>query len=473
MIQDADTTLPSNHDRLDLSTRSAIPHSAGRGQVPFPLYQQPCMPNDSPESIAMIFDRRICEVLSIKDGPSGNPWRVIVWPLAKRHATIYHAVAAMTYFQRANALPQHRVRGIRHLQASIQRLGVEDGDVLPVRVALMATLALAFAQTWYYPRSTCGIHHVRSAKRLLQAALLTGPCPYPSALHRDTSQAIPLSFLAKTWIYMDVLTRITCDNIEAIDTGFISQCADSADTESAAAGYKPDVDPLMGCAGPLFPLLGRVADLVRCVRRRGVKTNSAAIVSQAVELKGSIEQWSPWAGEEADSLINEGDVLTPAASDLVQTAHAYKWAALLLLCQAVPELPSRFSFECIAQKILLLIATVPVESKASIFHVFPLMIAGCDTTDVEDRDWVRDRWRKLSSGNSSGISERCLELTSEVWARRDRYDSQQQGESKKPKAIGSAYTCVQRALVKNRDEIHRNMLVEVIPSGASCIGSAS
>ncbi|KAH6881044.1 hypothetical protein B0T10DRAFT_463552 [Thelonectria olida] len=82
-------TLP-----LDLSCSSAD------RQGGFSLYQLPRIHNDSPENIALLFDRRICEVLSIKEDPTGNPWRTIVWPLAREHAALYHAVAAVSCYAR-------------------------------------------------------------------------------------------------------------------------------------------------------------------------------------------------------------------------------------------------------------------------------------------------------------------------------------------------------------------------------------
>lgn len=395
-------------------------------QAPFPLYQHPPVSNDSPEMVAVIFDRRICEVLCIKDSPAGNPWRVIIWPLAKEHAAVYHAVAAMTYFQWSNTLPQVRVRGMQHLQASIQTLALSSERSTPLKVSLTARLLLAFAESWYYPRSSCGSKHVHEAKHLLQAALRTTSDASALSLHIDTAHTLPLKFLAKTWLYMDVLTRITCDTVAEPHSDFVSQYG--GDLDQSPAGPMDHVDPLMGCAEPLFPLLGRVADLVRSVRKRPSKPNSPAIVTQAVDLKHAIESWTPWTREDANSTEGNSEALTPMDSDIVQTAYAYKWAALLLLCQAVPELPCRLSFECVAQKILTVIATVPAKSKASIFHIFPLMIAGCDTTDADDRDWIRDRWQRLlTGGNSSGISERCLELTSEVWRRRDAHETHKQG----------------------------------------------
>jgi hypothetical protein len=163
---------------------------------------------------------------------------------------------------------------------------------------------------------------------------------------------------------MDVLTRITCDAVEELDTDFVSQCS------RGQSENQDDIDPLMGCAEPLFPLLGRVADLVRVVRKRASKRNSPAIIAQAVKLKQSIESWSPCTRNDLNVTAIEGEELSPVDSDIVQTAYAYKWAALLLLCQAVPEIPSRLSFVSIAQKILTVIATVPAESRLASFIYF-------------------------------------------------------------------------------------------------------
>lgn len=427
--EDALPGSPEAHPQPDLQMSASASQHASFNPLPapFPLYQHPPMTNDSPETIAVVFDRRICEVLCIKDGAAGNPWRLIIWPLAKEHSAVYHAVAAMTYFQWSNTLPQVRVRGMQHLQASIDILAATPSHTMPLKVSLTARLLLAFAESWYYPRSSCGSQHIREAKRLLETALHKATAPGEMQIHIDAQQALPLQFLAKTWVYMDVLTRITCDTVEDLDIDFVAKCGDN----TGEAYINDHIDPLMGCAEPLFPMLGRVADLVRGVRKRMTKPNSPAMVARAVDLKKSIENWSPWAREECDATNPDKEALTPVDSDIVQTAYAYKWAALLLLCQAVPELPSRFSYESIAQKILTVIATVPAESKASIFHIFPLMVAGCDTTDADDRDWIRDRWQRLlAGGNSSGISERCLELTSEVWARRDSYKAQQNGKNK-------------------------------------------
>ncbi|UPL03881.1 hypothetical protein LCI18_014815 [Fusarium solani-melongenae] len=409
--QDPDVLDSTEDSWISALNLAVSPSLQLNGHGLFNLYRQPAIRDNSPESIAMLYDNRICEILYIKEDPTGNPWRKVVWPLAKDHPALYHAIAAMTCFNGAKCLPRLRAEGVRHLENSMGKLSVEANGSMRLEVALIITLALSIAQTWYYPRASNGISHINKAKDLLQQGLSK------DLASRPLEGNLRLSFLANLWLYMDVLTRITCSNVQAMDLDLMTACS------STSPCPESQVDPLMGCAGALFPLIGRVADLVRRVRKTQDKLNSPVVVARAVELKMAIECWTP-----SMSLEVAGDVesLTPNASDLVQTANSYKWATLLLLYQAVPELPIRFSFSEMARKVLVLIATVPLHSRAVIFHILPLMIAGCEATEAEDRDWIRDRWKSMTTGNSSGIVDRCLELTLEVWRRRDSYGKHRQ-----------------------------------------------
>ena len=387
---------------LPLNMNSPSLDSDAAGSL-FTFYEQPEMGQDSPERIALFFDRRTSKVLCIKEMPTGNPWREIVWPLAKDHPALYHAIAAMTCFN-----SRFRAEGFRHLDSSIQKFAVGS---MPLEVALVVTLALSLAQTWYYPRSSNGITYIRKAKDLLRQA------QSESLASRPLEGNLSMSFLANTLIYMDVLTRVTRRSDQTAAGEPDPLVSTTWTLQGAVAGPEHQIDPLMGCAVTLFPLIGRVADLVGHVRRTPRrKANALAVVSQAVELMANIEGWAPPQGLDA---VPDTGSLTSSASDLVQTAEAYKWATLLLLYQAVPELPSRLSYAEIAQKVLVFIATVPLGSRAAIFAVLPLMIAGCEATEAEDRDWIRNRWQSLTSDNGSGIVDRCLELTLEVWRRRD------------------------------------------------------
>ncbi|KAF5646234.1 c6 zinc finger domain protein [Fusarium sp. NRRL 52700] len=381
--------------------------SSTKSHPPSPLYRVPQLDSDSPENISVLFDRRICEVLCIKDSSTGNPWRRIVWPLAKEHTALYHALAAMTCFQGFNNLPQHRAIGLRHLNHAVQQLtDMETSDCEP-EATICTALAVSLAETWCHPRSSTATSYIRKGGELLRKALMAH-----RSSQRPRNELIGLDFLSNTWIYMDVITRVTCHDGCGMDLPLMSDCRVF---NSASPGTT--VDPLMGCAGPLFLLLGGVADLINCVRRRKEKLNSPAIVSEAVRLKTSIERWEPCPDSDEEPHKTQSSSST---IDLIQTANAYKWATLLLLHQAVPELPTQVPLQEMTRKVLTLIATVPVDSHAAIFPVMPLMIAGCEATEREDRTWVCDRWRVLGSRLTSGLVSRCLEITAEAWKRRDK-----------------------------------------------------
>ncbi|KAF5602460.1 c6 zinc finger domain-containing protein [Fusarium pseudocircinatum] len=372
-----------------------------------PVYKVPQLDSDSPENISVLFDRRICEVLCIKDSSTGNPWRKIVWPMAKEHTALYHAIAAMTCFQGFNDLPQHRAIGLRHLNYAVQQLAVMETSDCKPEATISTALAVSLAQAWCHPRSSTTTSYIRKGAELLRKALIEH-----QSSQRPRDELIGLGFLSNTWIYMDTITRITCHDGYVMDLPLMSDCSLFSSRSSGST-----VDPLMGCARPLFPLLGSVADLVNRVRRRQERLNSPAIVSEAVRLRTSIERWEP--STELDEEPQDTQ-LSSSTIDLIQTANAYKWATLLFLHQAVPELPTQASLQDMARKVLTLIATVSVDSHAAIFPVMPLMIAGCEATDIEDRTWVSDRWRVLGSRLTSGLVNRCLEITTEAWKRHDK-----------------------------------------------------
>jgi len=95
---------------------------------------------------------------------------------------------------------------------------------------------------------------------------------------------------------------------------------------------------------------------------------------------------------------------------------------LLYLHQALPEIPTESSAE-IAKRVLVFLATVPLASRTVIVHIYPLMMAGCEVTSDEDRQWVKDRWSALSQRMRIGPIDKCLEVTREVWRRRDNYET--------------------------------------------------
>lgn len=354
----------------------------------------------SPEMMLIRFDRQTCGILSVKDGPTENPWRTMIWPLAQDSPALYHAIISMTAFHTARNEGKIRVAGVDHMRQSITYLasGITDGNIR-LDAALATTLALAFSESWDRHIST-GIQHLRGAKTMVNQALIE---------HEKNSltpeEVGRLRFLCNTWIYMVVIARLTSvDDDECNDFEY----ALNAPIDSFEA--KHEVDPLMGCASTLFPLIGRVANLVRRVRNSA--KNSIHMIEDANELKNAAEAWEPpefFKAPEDHSLNIQHSL---------DTAEAYRWATLLYLHQAVPEIPSR-SCEELAGKVIVYLLKVPLTSRAVIIQIYPLLAAGCEVTSHEDRAWVEGRWMAMMERMWIGNLDKCWEVVKEVWKRRD------------------------------------------------------
>ena len=398
-------TLRSPHNPR--SSQSSTPTNP-RDNIFNTIYRQPEVQAGSPEMLMLRFDKQTCGILSVKDGPTENPWRTLVWPLARDSPALYHAIASMTAFHTSKVSPALRVDGMEHMRRSIRSLatGIEK---MRTDTALATTLVLAFSESWDQHIST-GIEHLRGAKILVNQALVS------HKKRKLTGDDLArLKFLCNTWVYMDVIARLTSvDEEESLEFGHDDALwpYNASLSPSSPTSTNTELDPLMGCAGTLFPLIGRVANLCRRVRK--VASNSIAIISQANELKEAIEQWEAPAA----SAFDRPEDPTSEIQHALQTAEAYRFATLLYLHQAVPEIPSLTSAQ-LAKKVLVYLATVPLSSRLVIVQIYPLLAAGCEAWDSEDREWVESRWSAMASRMWIGNIDRCLEVQQEVWTRRD------------------------------------------------------
>lgn len=371
--------------------------------MPNILFRGPDLGPGSPEMLIIRFDRQTCGILSIKDGVTENPWRTSVWPLAKDSPALYHAVFALTAFHSSKEFPSLRVYGMEHMRKSITYM-LQGIQSMRTDAALATTLSLAFAESWDQHIST-GIQHLRGARALVSQAIRDGM--QKGFLGEDVAR---LRFLYNTWMYMDVIARLT-------------SLHETGDDEIAFWPLStPDdgvheIDPLLGCAASLFPLIGQVANLIQRVRKS--KSNSIAIISEAIELKTLIEKWEP------PQYFEPPEDPTSDVQHSFQTAEAYRWATLLYLHQAVPEIPSESASE-LAKRVLILLATVPLSSRATIVQIYPLLAASCEADTQEDRNWILDRWAAMQTRLRIGNIDRCLEVIREVWARRDTFEAEKQ-----------------------------------------------
>jgi len=387
------------------------------------MYNQSLFAEDSPEMLAMRFDRMTCGILSVMDGPTENSWRWLIWPLAQSSPALYHAILAMTSYHGSSDIPQLRLAGHEHKAKSIRYIqeGIRDHSMTD-QTAIATALTLGFSESWDQHTAT-GNTHIKGAQALVKRTLADH--------RRDPLQGKELQrlkFLCNAWVYMDVIARLTSvdsDDSNDFDNTFVlsSDAPQMIMGEPGMPGFGIDfgmpidarVDPLMGCAGTLFPLVGRVANLVRKVCR-SMKT-SPALISQANDLKIALETWDP------PTYIEPPEDPTCQVQHTLQTAEAYRWATLLHLHRSVPELPSLPATE-LAEKALSYLATVPLASRTVRVHIYPLMVAGCEAVTSEDREWIRARWRSIGIRMRIGVIDKCALVTEEVWRRKNAYEAQ-------------------------------------------------
>jgi len=406
-----------------LSRRNSDSSSSSGGSWPdaftATVYGQPKLHSDSQEMLMMRFDRQTCGILSIKDGPTENPWRTVLWPLAKLEPALHHAINAMTAFHASKEKPSLRVSGMEHMDKSLQLLS-HNIESMRKDIALSTTLVLAFCESWDKFIST-GIAHLRGARKLVIQLLNN----YKMGTMRAADER-RVGFLIRTWVYMDVIARLTSiegDDCEDFDVALDPLCQNTA--------LNRDIDPLMGCADTMFPIIGRVANLVRKIRNIN-HDNSLRIISQANALKTKLEKWR------APQMFAEPEDRSTDVEQALRTAEAYRWATLLYLHQAVPEISLDSVTDRIAtmtKEVLTNLANVPETSGAVIIHIFPLLAASCEAADPETRAFVEERWQAMMQRMNIQNIDKCWVVVKEVWERRD--DAEKEKHRRRARLAGA------------------------------------
>lgn len=412
MIPMTGPSVDPNNPTWNLRSSSPTPSDASTASSrssSLTMLAQPTLDASSPEMLMLRFDRNTCGILSVKDGPTENPWRTLIWPLARESQALYHAISSMTAFHGAVDVPNLQLLGMAHMTKSIKRLAVEIQN-MRLDTALATSLALAFSEGWDSHVST-GVQHLRGAKIMVNNAVVKHRRDMQTG-QMTTQDASRLKFLCNTFVYMDVIARLTSLE-ESVELNF----EEILGTVNTPIGEQAEVDPLMGCATTLFPLIGRVANLIQRVRK--METNSLNIVSQAMELKEQLQRWQVPSAV----LFERPEDPSSEVQHSIQTADAYRYAMLLYLHQAVPEIPSDPP-STLAKKVLVTLASVPLSSRTTIVQIFPLFAASCEITNPEDRNWVMTRWDAMMSRLKIGNVTSGWNVVQEVWSRRDAFENE-------------------------------------------------
>ena len=355
------------------------------------------------------FEVQTCGFLSINDGLSENPWRTFLLPLAKRSEPLYHAVSAMSAFHGAMSQPALKLTGMAHLTQSIRKLSA-DMHKMTLNQTLATALALSLSEAWSHGTST-GIQHLKGARSLLNTVVAQRSADLQFD-QSDQENGKGLRFLTRTYIYLDAMACLTSiEEPRSVDFEDLLKL-----TEEPFDGVWP-MDPRMGCAVTLFPLLGKVGSLMQRIRE--TTKNSLSMISEANELREQLLEWEP---PDLDMFEPPEDSSSNVRHAL-QTAEAYRRAILLHLHQAVTVISAETSQEQ-ARAILNALAATPLSSRTMVVQTFPLLVGSCEVTEIDDRQWCGQRWEAMLKRMPLPNVASCWKVVQEIWRRRDQWEAQ-------------------------------------------------
>lgn len=272
-----------------------------------------------------------------------------------------------------------------------------------MEICIASALILALSSSWHNRRQTEFREHLAGARALLHLALKK---------QRDSDgvcNPARLEFLCNAWLYLDTMSCLTCFKDSPLDRN-------APLLMKMTFGPEHDkFDSLMGCATTLFLLIRRAIVIYREVRNsESTISNGGDIFIWAAELQREIEQWKP------PTALESSRYPSAQISDALATAEALRLATLLCLHQCVRQLPSESSYD-LAQQVILHLTKTSTRSTSVFVHTFPLLVAGCEAYQTEEREWIRRRWEGMSKRVRFKKLGDFWTVTQEVWRRRDAF----------------------------------------------------
>jgi hypothetical protein len=390
------------------------------------------------------FNNYTSNIMSIKDGPAENPWRTLIFPLSLQYPVLFKAIASMSVSHLLQLNKDDHLEKLSHDYMCSSMTELAEGltnNSIPNEVALATCLVLAITEGWRSGGKSSGIIHLKGARSIMKK--LT-----PQKISNNVEL---YGFLINTFIYFDVMCRLsnvsligdafdesiltTTDKITSLESVASEGSDDSKSSSSSINSFmrplvaenfivskkitedKLLIDPLLGIAKSLFLIIGKVATFISKVKK--LSKLSLADISTAVKFKTEIESWKPNPSVIRESLMsqdpnNKDDDL----ASCIATAEAYRFSSLLYLQQVVPEISSQQSTE-LADKVLMLLASIPTTSKTLILHIFPMLISSCEIEDPSDRTWILERWKVMNEKLWLSNVSQAVEIIKEVWRRKD------------------------------------------------------
>jgi len=139
-------------------------------------------------------------------------------------------------------------------------------------------------------------------------------------------------------------------------------------------------------------------------------------IAEAIAVRDDLINWQP----PSIQILQASSDANCSLDDVVRTAEVYRLTALLHLYRAFPPLGKNVSD--LADQILNYLLLVPKESGSLCIHIWPLMAAGCEHSQLDKRRLVLERFEVVREKLKIANVDQAMSLLFDVWKRRDAGD---------------------------------------------------
>lgn len=278
---------------------------------------------------------------------------------------------------------RHQQEAIHELQTLIQEPSQAATDPALATVLMMQVSARLFGDD----DEASVANHLAGAKAMIASrGHVPGECLTAST-----------KFLLSLFAYHDILSSVSRGSRPlANHEGGFTAVEDDTDMESIAR---------------VLLAVARISQLQHAIKLRRAETTAVPLSEAENAIGQGIQQALLSMGFTESS--NEG-------SDIKYTAEAYRHAAFIYLYRTWLGIgaPNPISMDHV-QHCLDYIQNVDIGSPLTSAHVWPLFTAGCEATDVTQRQSVRHRFAQMYATRSFPSLRRVMLDIEDVWAAKD------------------------------------------------------
>ncbi|KAF9894467.1 hypothetical protein FE257_007970 [Aspergillus nanangensis] len=395
-----DPTTPSDHAALDDSMRRLstwLTPEAIAPPVASPCGStNPYLHSDEDRSLFNHYLHIVARALSRSGDPDGNPFLTTLLPMAATSDTITSVILGLSGCHWKRVYPTIWNRALARQGRALAQ--VNQLLSLPNQQATLeacATVLLLCLTESFDGASRVWKWHLKAAGTLLTSAGV------------DTLESTPEGrFCLQLFHYLDSMSTISRCKPPLLHDG--DSLTDLTAEKPQTRSFLPTApgDAICGMAPALLDFLGMVNLLAAHRNRRVDELSDIGFRAAAAHVQAQIDAWR-----------REYETSAVTDRDADRATTAFEWAIRLRLHQIVNGYnPCHGAVESAITTILAAVLAIPYGSPVEGSLLFPLVIAGASSTNMERRMMVKERLMVMENTLGFGHIPHARQLLETVWS---------------------------------------------------------